>query len=166
MSVEGLEIIFFRRHRHGFRRRSYGWMSCGYLSLSCGFRHCSCFLSCGLNLMRSCLCCSCPKMSFSKRMSCFCYSYRSKRSFSKASCFCCSYRCWSSKRKHFWMRKSSAGVRIRSWSATDGCCWVRCSSGVRCFGCQCGHYSSWPDAAERRCCWCGRWCLLSDGWRW
>ena len=128
-SVVGSKFIFFRRHRrHGFRRLSYDYsnLSCGLMSwnrglrnsmsLSLGFHRCSCCPNHGLSLMMSCLCCSCCLMSLS-------------------CCFCCSYCCWSSTSKNLLMKMSSADVRILSLNATDGCCWARCSSGVRCLGC-------------------------------
>ena len=165
------KFIFFRHHRHCDRRR---WncgccLSCGCssLNLSYGFHRCSCCPNCGLSLTKS----------FSMMRNCFCCSYRSTRSFSKVSCFCCrnrlknssccfccSCRCSSLRRKNSWKRTSFADVRIRSWNATGGCCWARCSFGARCFGCRCARYSSWTDAAGQRCCRCGCWCLPRDGW--
>ena len=124
-------------------------LSCGLRSLSSnhGFRHYNCCLSYGLSL----------KKNFSKERHCFCCKS------CLSCCFCYSCCCWSffcsSQMRKAVMKMNSTDVHILSWSVKDGYCWVRCSFGVHCFGCQGGRLPSWQDVVEWSCC--QRWACRS-----
>ena len=151
-------IIFFRRC--GCHRRSYGCcLSCGCLNcLSCDHLSCCCVRCLSLTslLTTNCFCCSCCSTSCcAKRMSCFCCSCRSK------SCLCY---CYPRPMMTDGLRMNLAGGHIPSWSVMDGCCWVRCRSGVfrLCFPCGLNLNRCCSDDLSRRLFLCGRWCQPWD----
>lgn len=152
-----LKFICVRRP-NCVRRRHLNYdlrLNCGCRPNSnCGFRCSCCYPNCGLNSKRNsskanCSCCNCRLMNCCGWTNCFCCNCR--------CCFCLRPKRTSAKKKIL------AGAHIPNSSATDGCCWARCSFGVRRSGYPCGLNCCPKDGWPKHCP-CGRWhCPKKDG---